>query len=61
MKAELHIVNAEGIETAVINGNYSEGINNVNINVSAFNSGSYICYIVSEGKLIAATQFVVVK
>ena len=61
MKAELHIVNAEGIETAVINGNYSEGINNVNINVSAFNSGSYICYIVSEGKLIAATQFVVAK
>ena len=61
MNASLHIVNTEGVEAAVISGNYSEGLNDVNINVSALSSGSYICYIMSEGKLIASTQFVIVK
>lgn len=61
LEATISIVNTQGIEINRINGSYLEGNNTININVTEFNSGTYICYIMSKGKIIATTQFVVIK
>ena len=59
--ATISIVNTQGIEVISINGSYLAGNNIINLNVSGFTSGTYICYIMSGGKIIATSQFVVAK
>ncbi len=58
--AEIVIVNEAGIRVKQIVGSY-EGSTMINLDLTSYSNGTYFCYVNYNGKMIAATQFVVAK
>lgn len=58
--AEIIIVNEAGIRVKQIVGSY-EGSTMINLDLTSYSNGTYFCYVNYNGKMIAATQFIVAK
>lgn len=58
--AEIVIVNEAGARVKQIVGSY-EGSTMINLDLTNYSNGTYFCYVNYNGKMIAATQFVVAK